>query len=493
MSETAGSGRPAPGSGLRIRAARGTIINAGFLVAVNSLGLLRGFLVAVFLSTTEYGVWGVVVVVLATLAFFKRVGIDEKFVQQDEADQELAFRRALTLELGLAAAILVLGIALVPLLAAVIGTPEIVVPALVALLVLPAQALQAPLWIFYREMDFLRQRRLQAIDPIATFVITVGLLAAGVGYWSLIVGVVVAAWLGALVAIRACPYPLRLDFDRATLRSYAGFSWPVFLGGMAAVVTGQGLVIAGEAELGLAGVGIITLTATISQYASRADMAISQTIYPTICAVKDQADLLYEAFAKSNRLAIMWGTPFGLGLAVFAEELVVHVIGEQWRPGIPLMQAVGVSVAVHQIGFNWSAFYRARDETRPIAVSAVIAMAAFLLIAVPLLTRWGLEGLAVAFLILEGISLMVRLHYLRRLFPRLDILGHVARALAPSVPPVALVLAARATLGFPESLPAALALLGLYAAVTVALTAVLERALLREMLGYLRARSTVAA
>ena len=32
---------------------------------------------------------------------------------------------------------------------------------------------------------------------------------------------------------------------------------------------------------------------------------------------------------KSNRLAMMWGIPFGVGLALFAADLVHHVIGRE--------------------------------------------------------------------------------------------------------------------------------------------------------------------
>jgi O-antigen/teichoic acid export membrane protein len=487
------SSRPAAGSGLRVLTARGTIVNGAFLIGVNTLALVRGFLVAAFLTTTEYGVWGVVVVILATLQFLKQIGIGEKYIQQDDADQELAFRKALTLELMLAGIVLVGGLALVPGLAALFGTPEVVAPALVALLVLPAQSLQAPLWIFYRELDFLRQRKLQAIDPIAGFVVTVALLALGMDYWALIIGVVVGAWLGALVALRACPYPLRLAYDRATMRAYAGFSWPLLLAGGTVIVMGQGLVILGEAELGLAGVGIIALTATVSQYADRADQAVTQTIYPTICAVGQRADLLYETFVKSNRLALMWGAPFGLGLALFAEDLVEFGIGERWRPAVTLMQAVGVSVAIHQIGFNWDAFYRARGETRPIGVAAVWAMVAFVAFAVPLTLTDGLRGLAIAMLCMEAVNFAVRMHYLRRLFAGFRLARHAGRALAPSVPAVAVVLLVRAVAGEEGSLQAALAVLALYAVVTAAATALVERRLVREILGYLRGRPAGAA
>ena len=333
--------RPKAGTGLRIRAARGTIVNAIFLTSVNTLALVRGFIVAAFLTTTQYGIWGVVLVVLATLQLLRQIGIGDKYIQQDEADQERAFHKAMTFELGLSAIALLGGLALVPLLATIFATPEIVAPGLVALLVVPAYALQAPLWIFYRQMDFVRQRKLQAVDPVLGFVIAVGLLIAGADYWALIIGIVAGAWAGALVSLRASPYRIRLAFDRETLRAYTSFSWPLLLAGGSAVVVGQGLLIVGQATLGLAGVGIIALASVISQYADRADQAITQTIYPTICAVRDRTELLYKAFVKSNRLALMWGAPFGFGLALFAENLVQFAIGEQWRPGIGLMQASG--------------------------------------------------------------------------------------------------------------------------------------------------------
>jgi O-antigen/teichoic acid export membrane protein len=482
------SGRPGAGSGLRILAARGTIVNAIFLTSVNTLALVRGFLVAAFLTTTEYGVWGVVLVVLATLQFLRQIGIGDKYIQQDEPDQELAFKKAMTFELGLAGVALLGGLVLVPAMAAIFGTPEIIAPALVSLLVVPAYALQAPLWIFYREMDFVRQRKLQAIDPVLGFVIAVVLLVVGAGYWSLIVGIVVGAWAGALVSIRACPYALGLAFDRETLRAYASFSWPLVLAGGAAVVVGQGLLVVGEAKLGLAGVGIIALASVISQYSDRADQAITQTIYPTICAVKDRADLLYEAFVKSNRLALMWGAPFGLGLALFAEDLVRFAIGERWRPGIGLMQAIGVAVAVHQIGFNWDAFYRALGRTKPVGVAAAIAIVAFLGIGLPLLATDGLRGLALATLLVEAVNFAVRMAYLRRLFPSFQFIRHTARALLPSVPAAAVVIGVRLLAGEESTLAAAIAMLALYVVVTIAATALLERKLLREMLAYLRRR-----
>jgi O-antigen/teichoic acid export membrane protein len=485
--------RPSAGSGLRARTARGTIVNGAFLVGTNLLALVRGFLVAAFLTTSDFGVWGVLVVLVATAMWYRQAGIGEKFVQQDEPDQELAFRRAMTLELLLAAAFVAAGAAAVPLLAAAYGTPEVVLPGLAMLLLLPAAALQAPLWLFYRDMDFVRQRTLQAAEPVLGFVLTVGLAIAGLGYWALVIGSLAGAYAGAAVALRASPYRWRPAFDRATARSYASFSAPLLLSGGAGIVIGQALTLVGSRAVGLAGVGAIALAGTITQFAGRADQAITTTVYPAICAVAGRVDLLHETFLKSNRLALMWGVPFGAGLALFAGDLVHLGLGDEWQPAVVLLQATGIAAALHQIGFNWDAFYRALDRTRPIAVAAVAGVAAFLALPVPLLAAAGLTGLAWGILAAEVVNTAVRTHYLRRLFPGFSMARHLGRAIAPTLPAAAVVLAARATGSGGDSLPAALGLLALYVAVTAVATAALERELVREVIGYLRRRPRAVA
>ncbi|MCW3062881.1 MAG: hypothetical protein JWN32_53, partial [Solirubrobacterales bacterium] len=71
------------GASIRRMAARGTIINAGFLVALQLLGLIKGFVVAAFLTPADYGIWGLLVISLGTLLWLSQIGIDDKYIQQD--------------------------------------------------------------------------------------------------------------------------------------------------------------------------------------------------------------------------------------------------------------------------------------------------------------------------------------------------------------------------------------------------------------------------
>src|SRR4051812_42198566 len=75
------------GRGLRDHAARGTMTNTLFMIGLSVLGLVRGFLLAHFLTRADYGVWGILAVSLGTLLWLKSVGIGDKYIQQDDPDQ----------------------------------------------------------------------------------------------------------------------------------------------------------------------------------------------------------------------------------------------------------------------------------------------------------------------------------------------------------------------------------------------------------------------
>ena len=477
---------------LRTHAARGTIVNTAFTVGMATLNLLRGFVVAAFLSPSDFGIWGILVIGLGTLSWLKQVGLSEKYVQQDEADQEAAFQKAFTLEL---IANVILGVVLVaalPAAVAIYDTDDIVVPGLVCIAILPAIVLQTPVWVFYRRMDFVRQRTLQAIDPAVGFVVAVVLAAAGAGYWALVASMVVGAWANALVVWRASPYKLRWRWDRGTAREYFTFSWPLFVSGLGLMVMAQGTLIAASRSLGIAAVGALSIANSFSNYTHRVDEIITTTLYPAICAVKDRVGVLTETFVKSNRLTLMWGMPFGIGLALFAGDLVHYVIGDRWDFAIGVIRATAFVAAFSHIAFNWTAFHRALDRTRPIAVATWIGLASYAGIVIPLIISDGLRGYAYGIVAAGAIQLVVRGWFMQRLLKGFDAVAHALRATLPTIPAAGLVLLARVAEPWHRSAGLAVAELVLYLVVTVAATWVLERGLLLEAIGYLRRRTQPA-
>jgi hypothetical protein len=96
-----------------------------------------------------------------------------------------------------------------------------------------------------------------------------------------------------------------------------------------------------------------------------------------------------------------------------------------------------------------------------------------------------LPGFAVGFGVMSLLSLAARSYYLRQLFEGFRMYRHLWRAVLPSIPAAAIVLALRL---IPGDRPAARAVgeLVAYAVATIGFTMLIERRLLREMWSYLR-------
>lgn len=472
--------------GLRRHTTRGVVINSAFQSGLAALNLLRRLIVAAFLTASEFGIWGAVLATVFLVVFLKDAGLGDKFIQQSEDDQEKAFQKLFTLDLLLGAAAVVLGIFAIPAFALAYGRSELIAPGFVLMLAIFGSSLQSPNIVYYRQMDFVRQRIMQAVDPVVAFVVTVGLAVAGAGYWSLVIGAVVGSYSGAAVALKMSPYRLGFHLPKGTAREYFTFSWPLVLARGGVIAVGQATLLIATRSVGLAAAGAIALATAITQFSRGVDNIVTQTLYPGICAVRERRDLLHEAFVKSNRLSLMWGLPFGLAIALFAPDLVHFVIGDRWEPAIVVLQAFGVVAAMDQVGFNWAAFLRALGDTRPIAALAVLNMGSFLVITTPLLLIYGLPGFAASSIVAELVTLTGRLHYLKRLFPDFALLRYVLRAVLPSVPAVAAVGAMRLLEPKGRTAGVALAEIAVYGAVTVLATAMSERALIKELMGYLR-------
>ncbi len=472
--------------GLRGRVARGTVVNSVFMLSVNALTLVQGLLMAGLLGAQEYGLWGLLVISYGTLLALAAVGFDDKYIQQDHPDQQAAFEIAFTLQSMLCGLFTLIAIIAVPLFSLLYDQPRILVPGLLLALVMPLIALNTPIWIFYRRMDFVKQRLLGSVVPVVTFVVTVGLALSGMGFWSLVIGSLAGAAVSATVAVIVSPYKLRFRYQRGNLREYGTFSWPLLIASISAVVMFQVPLTLAARSLGAAAVGAITLASQMTQYTRRVDTIVTQTLYPAICAVKDRRDLLFESFTKSNRLAILWGFPVGVGAALFADPAVPMVLGRDWTLAVPLVQVLGLSAALDQIGFNWTAFARARGDTKVLAVAAALSLFAVLVVGLPLMLSLGLDGFAIGIGAGTLASLAVRIVYLTDLFPRLRMVRHVAGAIGPTLPAAAAIGVERAILGSSDSPPRLLAEVGVYVGIVTLTTAITERSLMRETIDYLR-------
>ncbi|HEX6457321.1 MAG TPA: oligosaccharide flippase family protein [Thermoleophilaceae bacterium] len=473
---------------LRSHTARGTLINSGFQLGLVGLATLQRVAVAVWLTRSDYGLWGLLIGTLVTLIALKQVGVADKYIQQNEPDQEAAFQKAFTLELALSVAFFLLAVLVLPLYALLYGHTRMILPGIVLALTVPLTAFESPSWIPYRRMQYARQRTLTAIDPVTAVVVTIALVASGAGYWGMIIGAIVGSAAGALVCTVTSPYKIRLRYDRGTLREYSSFSLPLFGAGLSGLLVIQGTLIVGSHTVGLVGIGAIGLATNAVTFTNGVDSIVSQTIYPAVCAVAHRREVLAEAFVKSNRVALMWAAPFAVGVALFAGDLIHFILGDRWHSAIGLVVAIALITGLSQVAFNWQIFMRAVNQTKPLFVASIANLVAFFAVSIPAMIAFGTAGYAVGFGAATIVQIALRGWYMRRLFHGFKVIRQMLRAVAPTLPATAVVLAVRALASGGMSGPRAIAEFALYATTAVGATWLLERTLVSELFAYMRGR-----
>lgn len=423
---------------------RGALVNLGFAVVVQGLVAVQALVVPRLIGPEAIGLFALAVGGVSVGNTLKELGIPQKLVQEREVDLHTSYRVAFTLELVLAGAFLVVVLLIAPILAVLYDRPELgVLTAVLGFSIFSVAFLDLPAAIPYREMRFVRYNALVAIGPVVGFAVTVPLAFLGWGEWSLAAGSLAGFVAASVILLVAGPIRPGLMWDRAVVRRYISFGGPIWVGQLLSVAAGWGAVLAVSSVLGVAGLGYFQLAQSWAARALQIDGILSNTVFPALCSVQSSLDRLRRAFILTNRLSMLWAASVGLGIALFAEPVVLLLLGPTWEPAILLVQAQGAGVVVTSIGYNWHLFFAARGETRPQMVVSLLGVAWLVLAAIPLLLAFGLGGAAASIIVLAAGTYIVRQYYLRTIFGPFSLVGLVWRELVAGAACAATVLVVR--------------------------------------------------
>jgi O-antigen/teichoic acid export membrane protein len=209
---------------------------------------------------------------------------------------------------------------------------------------------------------------------------------------------------------------------------------------------------------------------------------------PAFSRLQHDPDEMRRAFTTATSYASLIAFPAFLGLSLMASELIPAFYGPQWAASIPVLQILGLSGILQALFFfNGPVIMAAGKPAWNFALTAFQSMAS--LIAFTIAVRWGIEAVAIAFVVRGYVTAPVSIWILRRLI-RLDLIDflreHVSQCIA-SVVMVAAVLGIKYLLGDMVNITA-LMFIGIGGGMLAygGGIALLEPNLARQLLGYAR-------
>lgn len=246
-------------------------------------------------------------------------------------------------------------------------------------------------------------------------VVSIGLAWGGYGVWALVAGQLVAAAANTILLWVVIPWRPRLSWKPAVAREL--FSYGISIMGNNALSAWEDnfdYLIIGR-FYNTAALGIYTIAYRLPETLIITTLwVMTSVLFPTFSALQDAREALKRSFLTTVRYVELLVTPVCLGMVIAAGPIIRIAFGAQWEGAVPLLRVLALYAWVMSIGFHAGDVYKAVG--RPdILIKTSGPIFILRLIALWIGAQVSLLGVAAAHLVVECVSLIVRMIILWRM------------------------------------------------------------------------------
>ncbi len=344
-------------------------------LAIAALSTVGSALLARFLTPAEYGVYGIVSLVLAFLLVFGDGGLGTSLVQQAEEPTVRELRQVFTVQLaavGTMTVVVALASGWIPGLFGLPGSDALVFR--LAALAVAVQVFQAvPMLLLERRLDFARLGLVSVTEIAVFYVVAVTLAARGDGARSVGIALLTQAVVGAALAHWLSPWRTGLTRDLSGMAGRLRFSLLYQGANVVSLVKDSVTPVLVGLVSGAAAVGYVSWAATLATFALLALAPLARLYLPVYARLQHDRELLGRAVELSMRATHTLTAPLSIMVLVLAHPITDIVFGAKWRPALPvfaflwlaniavptaqplfaLLNAVGRSAATFRLSVMW--------------------------------------------------------------------------------------------------------------------------------------------
>lgn len=221
-----------------------------------------------------------------------------------------------------------------------------------AVIVVLSACTTVPWSLFMRNMDFRRRAVVEVARDLSRFGVTLVLALAGLGAWSIVIGLLVAytvALVGTWSMLRFRP---TFAWDTGIVKQLFAYAWRVagnrFLGLLA--LNGDYFVVGNRRNDQYAG---YYQAFRLPEFVMGAQLnGLSAVLFPMYSRIRTDGDeAIRDAMFKALRIVALFSFPVGIGLALVARDAFTVFYGTQNPAGIRTMEIISIAGAVTGLGF----------------------------------------------------------------------------------------------------------------------------------------------
>ena len=396
---------------LKQRSVRGGIVTIVAQASKFSLKFGSTMILARLLVPEDYGLIGMATVIIGFVEYFKDLGLSTATIQRREINhQQISTLFWINLAVGCLVALIVA--ALAPAIALFYDEPRLktITFALAINFVFGGLTVQHQA-LLRRQMQFTSLAKIQTIAMTVGVVTAIVTAYCGLGYWALVLMLMMTAIVNAAGVWLACgwrPGLPRKDSQIGSMLAYGGNLMGFglvnyFSRNLDNILIGRRW---GSDLLGLYAQAYQLLLLPIQQI----NNPISSVALPTLASLQTEPKKYCRYYYKAILLITTIGMPIVCCMFATADKLILSILGEQWMGSVPLFKFLmpAAFVGTFNVAGGW--VYQSLGRTdRQFRIGMVIATIHSIIFLISV--NWGAIGVARAYGLSQPILVIFSLNY----------------------------------------------------------------------------------
>lgn len=380
-------------------------------ISTRILSFLKTIILARILLPSQFGVYGIALLVLGFLEVMTETGVNVILIQEKETDQYINSAWIVSIIRGIIISLVI--ILLTPFIASFFHSPDSI-KLLYAISIVPfLRGLINPSVVkFQKEMRFQKEFIYRftvffidaGIAVIATIVLRdpLGIIIGFIG------GVIIEVVLS-YIMVKPTPH-LKINKEYIFKIIHRG-KW----------VTGSGIFNYFFHNADNIIVGKILGTTSLGSYQMAYSFSIlpiteisdvfSRVTFPVYTKIAGDKDRLRNAFIKTTLVIAALSLPFGVMLYFFSHEIVFLILGDKWIAAASILPVLGIFAVIRAISGSSSALFLAVGKQEYVTIATLASILGLIIPIIPLVTRFGLLGAAISALVGSIVALPFFIYY----------------------------------------------------------------------------------
>ncbi len=301
------------------------------------VNLIKIAILGRLLAPDDFGLMAIAILTLKWLEYFTETGFNKALVQE-QGDIEPYLDTAWVVQLVRGALLATLLFLTAPLAAEFFATPHATAVIRACATVLIIRGFSNPAIVYLRrELDFKRIFWWTLSNACIGLAVAIGVALLYPSVWALVASVVAAAIASTLLSYVIKPYIPRPHFQWQQAKKLIHFGkWIFFLNVISFVGLYADSAIVGKI-LGMTSLGFYQMARQFGMTPShQIALLVSGVMFPAFTHLRE-SEQLRIAFSRTLIVISMVAIPLGCFLTVFANPLVLLILGEQWLPIAPAL------------------------------------------------------------------------------------------------------------------------------------------------------------